>query len=90
MVYNWGKGEEENGTHCVNGKSLKGFQEGTGMIRSVSEDEYYSGSKQDGGKGKQILELEGAGRGDQIMQEATAITQVRNNKVLGLAWWHSG
>lgn len=45
MVYNWGKGEEENGTHCVNGKSLKGFQEGTGMIRSVSEDEYYSGSK---------------------------------------------
>lgn len=36
MGYNWGGGVEEGNSVCyVNGKSLKGFQEGTGMVRSI-------------------------------------------------------
>lgn len=39
---------------CLSGKPLKGFQESTGMVRSVSEDEYDGGSKQEGGKGNKL------------------------------------
>lgn len=35
-------------------KSLKGFREGTGMVRSVSEDEYNGSSKKDGDKGNKF------------------------------------
>lgn len=39
------QGEEENSECCGNGKSLTVFQKGTGVVRSVLDDEYDSSNK---------------------------------------------
>lgn len=49
-----GKGEEENRECCVNGKPLKGFQQSTDMVRSVSEVEYDDSNMQDGDEGNKF------------------------------------